>query len=153
MGGRREAGTKHHQILIVGGGTAGVTVAASLRRRGPGSLDIAIVEPSATHYYQPCFTLVGAGVYDMARTQRPERSLIPAGVTLIQDAAKMFDPDNNSVTLETGSTLTYDYLVICTGVKLDWDKIEGLSTTLGKTACVAIIHLCTRPILGNASRN
>lgn len=126
------ADTKHYQVLIVGGGTAGITVAASLRRRGPGSLDIAIVEPSETHYYQPCFTLVGAGAYDMARTHRPERSLIPAGVTLVHDAAKAFAPEHNSVTLESGATLTYDYLVVCTGVKLDWDKIEGLSATLGK---------------------
>jgi len=124
--------TKHHQILIVGGGTAGITVAASLRRRGPGAPDIAIVEPSETHYYQPCFTLVGAGAYDMAKTHRPERSLIPAGVTLVHDAAKAFAPENNSVTLESGDTLTYDYLVVCTGVKLDWDRIEGLSATLGR---------------------
>jgi sulfide:quinone oxidoreductase len=124
--------TKHHQILIVGGGTAGVTVAASLRRRGPRSLDIAIVEPSETHYYQPCFTLVGAGAYDMAKTQRPERSLIPAGVTLIHGAVKAFDPDKNNVVLETGDALSYNYLVVCTGVKLDWDKIGGLSATLGK---------------------
>ncbi len=128
------ANTKHHQILIVGGGTAGITVAASLHRRGPGSLDIAIVEPSEIHYYQPCFTLVGAGAYDMAKTRRPERSLIPAGVTLIHGAAKAFDPDKNSVVLETGDALTYDYLVVCTGVKLDWDEIEGLSATLGKNS-------------------
>lgn len=126
------ADSRHHQVLIVGGGTAGITVAASLRRRGPGSLDIAIIEPSDTHYYQPCFTLVGAGTYDMAKTHRPERSLIPAGVTLVSGAAKAFAPENNSVTLESGDTLTYDYLVVCTGVKLDWDKIEGLSATLGK---------------------
>jgi len=99
------ANTKHHQILIVGGGTAGITVAASLRRRGSRSLDIAIVEPSETHYYQPCFTLVGAGAYGMAETQRPERSLIPVGVTLIRGAAKAFDPDNNSVVLETATRL------------------------------------------------
>ena len=128
------ANTKHHQILIVGGGTAGVTVAASLRRRGSRSLDIAIVEPSETHYYQPCFTLVGAGAYDMAKTRRPERSLIPAGVTFIHEAAKAFDPDKNSVVLETGDALTYDYLVVCTGLKLDWDNIEGLSATLGKNS-------------------
>jgi sulfide:quinone oxidoreductase len=123
---------KHHQILIVGGGTAGITVAASLRRRGPKSLDIAIVEPSDTHYYQPCLTLVGAGAYDMEKVQRPEKSLIPPGVGLIKGAAKSFDPDKNSVALENGETLTYDYLVVATGVKLDWNKVEGLSAALGK---------------------
>ena len=64
------AGTTHHKVLIVGGGTAAITVAASLKRHGPGGIDIAIVEPSDTHYYQPAFTLVGAGVYDLARTRR-----------------------------------------------------------------------------------
>jgi sulfide:quinone oxidoreductase len=126
------ADAKHHQILIVGGGTAGITVAASLHRRGPRSLDIAIVEPAETHYYQPCFTLVGAGTYDIAKTHRPERSLIPAGVALIRDSAKAFDPDSSRVMLESGGTLTYDYLVVCTGLNLDWDKIEGLSSVLGK---------------------
>src|ERR1700731_3105216 len=65
------AGTTHHKILIVGGGTAGITVAASLKRHGPGGIDIAIVESSDTHYYQPALTLVGAGLYDLARTRRP----------------------------------------------------------------------------------
>ena len=46
------AGTTHHKVLIVGGGTAGITVAASLKRHGPGGIDVAIVEPSDTHYYQ-----------------------------------------------------------------------------------------------------
>jgi sulfide:quinone oxidoreductase len=95
------ANTEHHQILIVGGGTAGITVAASLRRRGPKSLDIAIVEPSETHYYQPCLTLVGAGAYGMAKAQRPERSLIPTGVTLIRGAAQSFDPDTPATRLPT----------------------------------------------------
>ena len=126
------ANISHHQILIVGGGTAGITVAASLRRRAPRPIDIAIVEPSDTHYYQPCLTLVGAGAYDMDRAGRPEQSLIPSGVRLIQGAAKIFDPGKNSITLESGEALTYDYLVVCTGIKPDWDKIEGLSAALGR---------------------
>src|SRR6476646_7865878 len=66
------AGTTHHKVLIVGGGTAGITVAASLKRHGPGGIDIAIVEPSDTHYYQPAFTLVGAGsMISRARAGRP----------------------------------------------------------------------------------
>ncbi len=120
----------HHQVLVIGGGAAGITVAAILRRRAP-HIEVAIVEPSEEHYYQPAFTLVGAGVYPMAKTHRPQRSLIPPGVTWIRGAARSFEPGQNTVTLHSGDKLQYDYLVVCTGVKLDWHKIEGLADTLG----------------------
>ncbi len=125
----------HHQILIVGGGTAGITVAASLHRRAAGrvgSVDIAIVEPSENHYYQPAFTLVGAGTYALAKTRRKEADLVPPGVKLIQGSAKQFDPAANKVTLASGDTVTYDYLVLCPGLKLDWGKVDGLQAALGK---------------------
>jgi sulfide:quinone oxidoreductase len=122
---------KHHQVLIVGGGTAGITVAAILRRRSP-AIEIAIIEPQQEHYYQPCLTLVGAGVYPLAKTHRPEQSVIPPGVTWVRAAAKSFEPESNTVRLSDGAALTYDYLVVCTGVKLDWGKIEGLADTLGR---------------------
>ncbi len=121
-----------HGVLIVGGGTAGITVAASLHRRAPRDLDIAIVEPAASHYYQPAWTLVGGGVYPMEKTRRPEAKLVPKGVTLIADAAKEFRPGENAVVLASGDIVTYDYLVACPGVALDWEKIEGLPAALGK---------------------
>jgi sulfide:quinone oxidoreductase len=120
----------HHKVLIVGGGTAGITVAAILRRRAR-DLDIAVVEPHAEHYYQPAFTLVGAGVYPLAKTHRPEASVMPTGVQWIRDAAQSFAPEKNTVVLKGGDALTYDFLVVCTGVKLDWDKVIGLAETLG----------------------
>ncbi len=120
-----------HQVLIVGGGTAGITVAAILRRRAP-DMDIAIIEPAQDHYYQPAFTLVGAGLYPLAQTRRDEKSLIPAGVQWIRGAAQAFDPDKKVVSLKDGGSVSYDYLVVCTGIRLDWGKISGLSETLGK---------------------
>src|ERR1700743_339502 len=125
------AGASHHKILIVGGGAAGITVAASLKRHGIRAGNIALIEPSDTHYYQPAFTLVGAGVYDLARTRRSTDSLIPVGVTRIKAAARTFDPDGNSVERWNGEKHTYDYLVVCTGLKLDWGKVEGLAEALG----------------------
>jgi sulfide:quinone oxidoreductase len=122
---------QHHRVLIVGGGTAGITVAAILRRHSL-NLDIAIVEPEQEHYYQPALTLVGAGVYPLAKTHRPEASVMPPGVQWIRGAAKAFEPEKNTVRLQDGSVCTYDYLVVCTGVKLDWGKIAGLSETLGR---------------------
>src|SRR3990172_2328544 len=122
----------HHQVLIIGGGTAGITVAASLRKRAPRKLDIAIVEPAEDHYYQPSFTLVGAGLYALDKTRRRVDSLVPRRVTLIRGAVEEFKPDQNTVKLSNGDFVNYDWLIVCTGLKLDWDKVEGLSATLGK---------------------
>jgi len=122
---------KHHQVLIVGGGTAGITTAAILRRRAP-SLGIAVIEPSAEHFYQPALTMVGAGCYPLAKTHRPTERVLPRGVNWIRGAAKSFEPQANTVRLQDGDAVTYDYLVVCTGVKFDWHKISGLEETLGR---------------------
>ncbi|MEM7541447.1 MAG: FAD/NAD(P)-binding oxidoreductase [Pseudomonadota bacterium] len=122
----------HYEVLIVGGGAAGITVAASLTRRSGGrSLSIAIVDPSDVHYYQPAFTLVGAGSCRLGSTRRMMRSLIPSGVDWIQERCATFEPENNKIILDSGSALSYDNLVVCTGLELIWDKIEGLEDTLG----------------------
>ena len=121
----------HHQVLIVGGGAGGITVAARLKRFRP-SLDVAILEPSGEHYYQPGWTLVGGGVFTMEQTRRQEADLIPAGVTWIREAVAGFDPDHNSVSTSGGQTLTYDALVVATGLKLNWEAIQGLPEALGQ---------------------
>lgn len=121
----------HYTALIIGGGAAGITVAASLRRRRP-DLDIALIEPAGEHYYQAAFTLVGGGAFPLARTRRNEADLIPADVTWIRQAAAGFDPDRNSVILADGQRIGYDWLVVCPGLQLDWDRIDGLRQTLGR---------------------
>lgn len=120
-----------HRIVIVGGGAAGITVAAELKRHD-GRLDIAIVEPSELHSYQPGWTLVGAGVFTRQQTAREERSLIPSGVTWIKASVSAFDPEQNIVRLSDGRSVGYDYLVACPGLKIDWDAIAGLNDTLGR---------------------
>ncbi len=122
-------GARRHRIVIVGGGTAGITVAARLRRANID--DIALVDPAEKHYYQPLWTLVGAGVAPLAESVRDERDLIPAGVTWIQEPAAEIHPGENTVVLDSGGTLEYDYLVICPGIQLDWDRIPGVLETLG----------------------
>lgn len=121
----------HHEVLIIGGGAAGVSVAASLARKEP-KLDIAIVEPSNFHYYQPGFTLVGAGVFTLEQTRYREATLIPKRVTWIRERAASFAPEDNAVTLASGERLTYNYLVVCPGLQIDLDKVQGLRETLGR---------------------
>lgn len=120
--------TSHHRVVIVGGGTAGISVAARLRRKLD---DVAVIEPSDTHDYQPYWTLVGGGCGRRDDSRRTEASVMPKGVTWIKDAATGFDPENNAVFTAGGSTVAYDVLVVCPGIQLDWDRIAGLTETLG----------------------
>jgi sulfide:quinone oxidoreductase len=114
----------HHRVLILGGGTAGITVAARLCRAGVA--DVAIIEPSETHYYQPLWTLVGAGSATAESTARREQDVVPAGVKWIKDSAAEIDPGSRSVATASGARISYDFLVVATGVVFNWDAIAGL---------------------------
>lgn len=123
--------TTHFQILIIGGGTAGIMTAAQLKR-ADSRLSIGLIEPAETHYYQPAWTLVGANAYSYEKTARPMKGLIPDGVSWIQAYADGFDPENNLVSTKNGGTYSYDYLVVCPGLTIDPTMIEGLAESLGK---------------------
>lgn len=121
----------HAEVVIIGGGAAGIALAASLKARRPG-LDIAIIEPADVHYYQPGWTMVGGGIFDPATTAKTMASLIPAGVRWIKAAVAAFEPQKNAVILEGCRVVTYRSLVVAAGLKLNWAGIEGLSETLGR---------------------
>ncbi len=121
----------HYQILIVGGGNAGLSAASQLLKKNS-NLSIGIIEPSEKHYYQPAWTLVGAGIFDIAKTEKSEADFIPKKTTWIKDAVTEFMPDSNSLQCKSGKSFSYDILIVCPGIQIDWNKIEGLKETLGK---------------------
>jgi sulfide:quinone oxidoreductase len=123
--------TSKHSIVIVGGGAAGIAIASSLLARA-GNLDIAVIDPADTHYYQPGWTMVGAGVFDAPSTAKPEANVMPRSVKWIKARVSTFEPQNNCVVLEDGNVVAYQQLVVCPGLKLNWSGIEGLEETLGK---------------------
>jgi sulfide:quinone oxidoreductase len=120
----------HHEVLIVGGGTAGITVAARLARKIPGSR-IAIIEPSDKHYFQPLWTLVGGGIFPKERSERDEANLIPQGVTWLRDSVTAFEPEAKRVLTLAGKTVSYDWLVVAPGIQINWEKIPGLKESIG----------------------
>ena len=120
-----------HDIVIVGGGAAGIAVASSLHARDRG-LDIAIIDPADIHYYQPGWTMVGGGIFDASVTAKTMASLIPRDVHWIKAAVSAFEPQNNVVILDGCRVVKYNRLIVAPGLKLDWNGIEGLVETLGK---------------------
>ncbi len=123
--------SKHHQVLIIGGGTAGIMVASQMLRKNP-KADIGLLEPAETHYYQPAWTLVGANTYDYDKTARSMASVMPSGVNWIKEYAGKLDPDNNKVITKDGNEFTYDYLVVCSGLRMAPELVEGLTEAMDK---------------------
>ncbi|WP_250405218.1 NAD(P)/FAD-dependent oxidoreductase [Streptomyces cellostaticus] len=118
-----------HRVAVIGGGSAGISVAARLRRAGV--TDITLVEPSDSHWYQPLWTLVGGGQAPLRSTRRPEASVIPDGVRWIRRHALAVDPDARTVALSGGAEIGYEYLVMAPGLQLDWAAVPGLAQAVG----------------------
>ena len=133
-----------HQIVIVGGGNAGISIASQLLRKDS-SLDIAIVDGTKKHYYQPAWTLVGGGEFDIQDTERDEASVIPFGATWIQQMVAGFKPEENKITLADGTDLGYDYLIAAPGIQLNWGEIKGLKENLGKNGVCSNYSFATAP--------
>lgn len=121
----------HYQVLIIGGGTAGIMTAAQLIEQKK-IKNIGIIEPASTHYYQPAWTLVGAGTFDYEKTARPMASVIPKGADWIMDKATGFDPEKNTVHTSISGDITYDYLVVAPGLVYDFSLIPGLGEAMDK---------------------
>ncbi|MBK6383068.1 MAG: NAD(P)/FAD-dependent oxidoreductase [Chitinophagaceae bacterium] len=120
-----------HQIVIIGGGNAGISVAAQLLRKNK-QLDISIIDPASKHYYQPAWTLVGSGVFDIQKTERNEADVLPEGVKWVKQKVTSMTPENNTLQLDNGDNVQYEYLIVAPGIQLNWHEIKGLKETLGK---------------------
>ena len=121
----------HYHIAIVGAGAGGIMTAAQLKKERP-DWKITIVDPSSFHHYQPAYTLVGAGTFDMKETQRPTKDIIPRGVNWIKDSVTIIHPEENRLTTASSGDLSYDFLVLSPGVIYDYDAIPGLREAMEK---------------------
>ena len=122
---RQNEPQKKYPVVIVGGGSGGCTMAAKLTRKlGAGS--VAVIEPSDVHYYQPLWTLIGAGVKRFDSCQKPMRACLPKKADWIQDAVESLSPESNSLVMASGKEVCYDHLILATGINPDFTAIKGL---------------------------
>ncbi|MCC5908289.1 MAG: NAD(P)/FAD-dependent oxidoreductase [Balneolaceae bacterium] len=127
----------HHQFLIIGGGTAGITTAAQLKKK-LNKPDIAVIEPSDVHYYQPMWTFNGAGVFHKEKSKKLMKDIMPDDVAWIKDYVVAFHPEQNIVETECGAFYSYEYLVVAPGIQIDWDAIPGLAENIGTKGICSI---------------
>jgi len=118
--------TKKTQLLVIGGGTAGISVSSILAKTN----QVTIIDPSDKHYYQPGWTLSGGGLYDHAKTEKNMSQVLPKGAEHLKDVVVSVDPDTNSVQTKGGVTIEYEYLFVCAGLQTNWDQIIGLEEAL-----------------------
>ena len=128
------------KIVIVGAGAAGLTMASQLTSRLDGA-KITLIDARKAHYYQPGFTLVAGGIkpknYPISKTV----DYIPQGVELVEENIVEFDPEGNRVVTDSGKSYAYDFLIVATGLKLDYASIDGMDETLlGKNGLGSIYH-------------
>lgn len=117
------------KIVIAGAGAAGLTAASRLSQRLDGA-EITLIDARKAHYYQPGFTLIAAGLKSTDYAVSQTRSYVPAGVTLIEDSVAAFEPESNHVVTKGGQTIAYDFLIVATGLSLDYAAIEGMDMAL-----------------------
>lgn len=125
------APTQTHDVVIIGAGSGGIATAASLLKR-ENDLDIALIDVSEAHYYQPGWTMVGGGVFSAESTRRTTESVIPRGCHWYRSAAERVDPEKQLVVLANSQSIQYRRLVLAPGLVMDWDSVEGLSESLGQ---------------------
>ncbi|KAJ2450300.1 hypothetical protein GGF42_004526 [Coemansia sp. RSA 2424] len=125
------AAPSSYKVVVIGGGAGGLAVSSTLSKQ-LGKNEVAVVEPSATHYQQPLFTFVGGGLKRFEETYRPTSEVIAPEAQWINQAAAQIDPDSNTVTLADGSKVSYEYLVVAAGIELDFASVEGLESAIGK---------------------
>lgn len=117
------------RIVIAGGGAAGLAAAARLAQMVSGAT-ITVVDRRKEHYYQPGFTLVAAGLKPVGYVTSTTAEYLPGGITLVEERVAEFDPEGNKVVTEGGQVLPYDFLVVATGLQLDYGAIAGMDTAL-----------------------
>ncbi|CAG5957857.1 unnamed protein product [Menidia menidia] len=126
----RALSKQSYKVLVLGGGSGGIAMSARLKRM-VGAENVAVVEPSEMHYYQPIWTLVGAGAKTLASSGRSTSSIMPSGVKWVKSKVEEINPETNTVRTDDGSEISYEYLIVALGLQLHFEKIKGLPEGFG----------------------
>lgn len=123
-----EAAQDVSEKIVIAGGGAGAIMALSRLMRAIKNPDITIIAPNEVHIYQPGQIFVAAGEMDEESIYLNNSDYIDSNkVKWIKDEVKSFEPEKNSLVTRAGEIISYDYLIVATGVVYHYDAIKGLS--------------------------
>jgi len=140
---------KKVKIVVVGGGAGGIMAVARLIK-ATSNAEIVLIAPNEVHLYQPGQVFMAAGLYSESDIQRNNADFVPSGVKWIKDEVVTFDPDKNSVTTAKNGDISYDFLVVATGLQYDYERIEGMSRDLVGKNGISSVYL-NDPVAGTAT--
>jgi NADPH-dependent 2,4-dienoyl-CoA reductase/sulfur reductase-like enzyme len=122
--------SSHTRYCIVGLGSGGLSLTSHLLRSGVHPSEIRVIDPSPKHYYQPGWTMIGAGLWEIMSTEATMESVAPKEITFNKDRLQLVKPEENKVVCESGQEYTYDELILGTGLRLQYEKVQGLKEAL-----------------------
>ncbi|RAR06427.1 Sulfide:quinone oxidoreductase mitochondrial precursor [Stemphylium lycopersici] len=137
-----QTATRNHKIVVIGGGSAGISLSHQLLRKGNFTQDdIAVVDPAQWHHYQPGWTLVGGGLKKKEELRRPMKDLMDPKFKFYNTSVGSFSPEENYITTGTGEKIAYEQLVVAPGITLDYGSVPGLKEALEeKDSMVSTIY-------------
>jgi sulfide:quinone oxidoreductase len=128
------------RIVIAGGGAAGLTAASRLAATLQGAT-ITVIDGRKAHYYQPGFTLVASGIKPKDYVVSGTSDYLPKGVEWLSEAVAEIDPEGKKVVTTSGKSVQFDFLIVATGLELNYGEIEGMDTArIGTNGLGSIYH-------------
>lgn len=112
-------------VLIIGDGTAGTVVANKLKFLAGKRAEVRVVGNSQRHYYKGDFMFIPLKLKDYKECYKPPEFLFNAGIDYVKEEVVRVNVDQRLVTLRSGRTLSYDYLVIASGARLAPEEVPG----------------------------
>ncbi|MEM7767576.1 MAG: FCSD flavin-binding domain-containing protein [Pseudomonadota bacterium] len=128
----RAQGAASARVVIIGGGFGGASAARTLREVAP-AIDVTLIEPSRRYIACPFSNLVVGGLREISAQGFGYGAIAASGVRVIEDYARSIDPAARSVTLESGTSVSYDRLIVSPGIDIRWGALDGYGRTAIRT--------------------
>ncbi|KAM3719722.1 Sulfide:quinone oxidoreductase [Dirofilaria immitis] len=126
-----------YKIVIIGGGTGGCSLSHWCHKLVPKG-QVAVIDSADEHHYQPGYTFVGGGLCKLQQCIKPMKEVLHPDNAWIKKAAQKINPKENSITLNDGTTISYELLIVAAGLEVRFDLVKNLPEALSDSYVCSI---------------